>query len=134
MSAMWKRLDALAGRAVSAAFGEAVLVKPTLESDYTDNAPDTSRPERTIRGVFALEHDTEDFRGQRTRGEFSGVGRMANAAAYLQITAADYAALGYEVRRADRVVLTEQDGSPVYVVALNQPLDDGNVVLALTRG
>lgn len=133
MSAMWKRLDALAGRAVSAVFGEAILVKPTIKSEYRAGVPDPDRPEHETRGEFALEFDTEDLRGQRLRGEFAGVGRIVNAAAYVKVTDAEYAKLGYAVRNGDRVALTDRAGVPVYEVASVHPLDCGDHLLVLTK-
>lgn len=133
MSDMWKRLDALAGRAVSAAFGDAVLVSPMIHSEYRDGVPDPDRPPGTVRGIFGLEHGTDDFRGQRVRGEFAGNDRLIEASAHLQITAAEYAKLGYEIVRNDRITLTETTGQPVYVVSSNHPLDCGDAFLILTR-
>lgn len=131
MSDMWKRLDALAGRAVSAVFGEAVLVKPTIKVEYIGHSPDPDRPEQMTRGVFGLEHGTEDLRGQRLRGEFAGVGRVVNAAAHLQITNEHYLALGYELREGDTITLPARGAS--YEIASVHPLDCGDRLLVLTK-
>lgn len=129
----WRRLDALAGRAVNRLHGEIVAVQPVIHCDYTGGKPDTDRPGKEIRAVFSLEFTAEDLRGQRLKGEFAGVGRFALGETGLHIMATEYAALGYEIRRGDRITMTARDGRPAYVVSAAHPLGEGDVLLILTR-
>lgn len=133
MASPWRRLDALVGRAVARQYSEVVALQPTIAADYTERAPDPSRPAAEIKGIFSLEFSTDDLRGQRLKGEFAGVGRAVLGAACLQVMASAYAALGYAIREDDRIVLTERDGGPAYAVAAVHPLGDGDVLLVLTR-
>lgn len=133
MSDLWKRLDAGTGRAASRIFGERVAVSPKLESEYAQPAPDPDRAAVEIRGIFGLEHDAEDLRGQRLRGEFAGVARVGIGAAHVLFTAAEYGSLGYELKRGDAVAFPEQDGAPVYSVVIAQPLDCGDRFVLLAK-
>lgn len=133
MNPMWKRLDAATGRAVSRAYGERAAVTPMLESEYVAAAPDPDRAAATILGTFGLEHDSEDLRGQRLKGEFAGVARVAVGAAHILFTAAEYARLGYELRRGDALALPDQDGVPTYRVSTVHPLDCGDQFVLLSK-
>ena len=132
MAALWDRLDALAGRVVERLHSELVAVQPLIEGEYTGGAIDPNRPPVDTKGCFAREFSTEDLRGQRLKGEFAGVGRVAAGASSLQIMSATYAAIGYEIRRGDRVTLSGRSGAPSYIVSVNHPIDGGDRLLILT--
>ncbi|MBI1649871.1 hypothetical protein [Hyphomicrobium sulfonivorans] len=132
MSSMWKRLDAATGRAVSRVYGERVAVRPKIESEYSEAPDDPLRDAKVIRGVFGLEHDTEDLRGQRLKGEFAGVGRLAVGAAHVLVSAAEYAGLGYDLQRGDVIAFPDQSGVPSYRVVVSHPLDCGDRFVILS--
>lgn len=133
MTAPWGRLDALAGRAVARLHSETVAVQPSLKSDYAEASPDPARPARDIRAMFTLEFTSEDLRGQRLKGEFAGVGRVAMGATCLQILSETYASLGYELRAGDFITLSARDGAPSYKVSSLHPFDGGDVLIILTK-
>lgn len=134
MRSPWRRLDAIVGRAVNRQWGEEIALQPAIPGEYTEWQPDPQRTETTVRGIFSSEFSSEDLRGERLKGEFAGVGRIAVGESCVLLMAEVYASLGYQLRAGDRLVLIERSGKPSYVVSANHPLDEGDALLVLTRG
>jgi hypothetical protein len=135
MAPSWDRLDRLAGRAVNSQWGEACRFSPMVRSEFTSAQADPARAAVTVLGIFTLEpkEDGVDLRGQRLRGEFSGVSRVDLPGPRLKIMAEEAAKIGFRPRQGDQVILTERAGRPTYTIADVTDDDVGDLLMYLTQ-
>lgn len=110
-------IAAAAFEAVAGTFGETVRIEPMVSSEYIEAAPDPDRATALSRSVVSFTPTTDGLDGRRSGSNMQGVTQVAHRAATLWITPADYAAIGYDLRSGDRVVLVERPGTPGYRVA-----------------
>lgn len=132
MNSLWDRLDALVGRAVTSTFGTSCEIAPRLSNDYTVG-PDPAREAATVRGVFSLEPDISDLRGQRIQGEFPGTTLAVVSDAQVQIVAAEAAKIGYLPIKGDQMVFPDVPAHQTYAVSVTHVLDSGDLLVLLTR-
>lgn len=132
MAAIWGRLDALAGRAVVGHFGSLCQITPRLTGDYT-LGPDPDRPSIEVVGIFSLEPEFEDVRGQRVQGEFPGTTKFSLPGARVVFTAAEADKIGFQLEKGDLVVIPDARGHTHYSVAAVHPFDTGDVLVFLTQ-
>ncbi len=133
MGAIFQRLDELAGRATDRVYGETIMVSPRIANEYIAAQPDIARPVKEVRGIFSLEPSTDDLRGQRVSGESRGAIRMVFAEAVIQLRAAEVELLNYEPVKPDLITLIDRKSLPTYAVEHVEPLDNGDLVLYLTK-
>lgn len=129
------RLDALAGGACDRAFGEGVVITPR-RAGGRNSAPsnDAGRPARTTRGTFAVVPDDPALFEARQAGTNAlGMTKLSLPGAYLDMTAAAVAALGWRLAKGDLVTLYERPGAPTYAVSFIAELDTGAVTLHLGK-
>lgn len=133
MNPIWQRLDAIAGAAVNAVYGEAVRIKPRKSNEYVEAGPDLDRVEANVVGVFADEPSVDDLRGQRISGESRGVVQAKFAQASVQIMAAEVAKIVSLPVEGDSVVLPSRLPPLKFNLERSEKLDCGDLVLYLTR-
>lgn len=127
--------SSIAARAFAAldrTLGEPVRVVPRLVSDYGPALPDPDRSATDTRAVVALTPKTGDLEGARHGTNINTGSRVSVRSATLWLRPSAYAAIGYEVREGDQIVLTERMNEPAYTVARNPVLSDrGDVMITL---
>ena len=126
-------LDAALSAAVDANFGERAAIIPRVSGQYVARAADPGRAQRLVRGVFSLGPASDTVQGQVKGAEFSGTTRMVSGASEFWISAAEAAALGYEIAAGDVVRLDSRPGAPVYAVAAPHRTDAGDINLILVK-
>jgi len=119
-------------RAVQREFGEFVRILPRISSEYTDDAPDPDRSPTQPFVVVSLTPTTENFDGSRQGSKINTSTRLSMREAAIWFTPAAYAALMYELREGDRVVMIERPNEPPYKVSrAPETSDRGDVVVSL---
>ena len=109
--------------------GETAQVTPRVVSQYGGAAADPDRDAFEVVGIYAVAPENAAFRGQR---QGAGVNSFANIAVHhpeFWIAAADYAAVGGDIRQGDLVVLD----AGRFNVSEVRPQDTGDALLLLTR-
>lgn len=127
------RLDSVAGGGCERAYGEAAELRPQRLGRVSESADDPSRPAITVRGVFALEADAKSIFADRREGMSarSGTPTIQYDAAF-ELSAETVAALPFEIKRGDLIVMTRR-GSARYRVGHIFPADLGSQSLFLSR-
>ena len=128
---MRERLTAATGFAADSTFGERVLIRPRSVDQHSGDMADAARPERTVLARFGRMPETDDIGGAAPARE-TGLTTVAGAAAAVTLRAAVVVALGFSVRRGDKVVLVDRSGAPSYTVARVAPIHVGDVMLFVT--
>lgn len=125
--------DRLAGAAIERAFGEAVVITPQVNARHGGyRGADPSRPAKTINAVLAEGADEMRLWKSRHTGDSAlGISVMEIAPAWLTVTAAAYASLGYEVAKGDLIAPVGRSVS--YEVATVLPDDTGAILLELVK-
>lgn len=127
--------SSIAARAFAAldrSLGEPVRVLPRLASDYTEALPDPDRSVANTRAVVALTPKTGDFEGARHGTNINTGSRLSVRSASIWLSPSTYAAIGYEVREGDQIVMAERPDEPAYTVARNPIFSDrGDVTIYL---
>jgi len=131
MASLFDEIDASSQAVTEEVFGEAVRIEPRVASQYTERATDPTRPAKDVVAVVSFGIASDNFIGQRTGVRIDTSSKIALRTAEVWMSAASYAALGYEVQKQDAVVMTDQAGQPVYSVSRVTP-DAGGVTLILT--
>jgi len=129
------RLDALASGPVDRAFGEGVVITPRKAGGRNSaSVNDPGRPATASRGVFALvPAQPAMFESRQTGANDLGITRVVLPAAYLDMTAAAVAALGFRLAKGDWVTLPGRTGAPTYQISDIAELDHGSVTLHLGK-
>jgi len=123
---------ATAFRAVARIFGEVVRIEPLVASEYAVAVADNDRPAVAVRATVALSPTVDGLEGARRGGEFQGMTRLAQREARIWITPNDYAAIGYDLRVSDRVILVDRAGAPSYRISRRPEISDrGDVMVHL---
>ena len=130
------RLNSLAARtafkAVQREFGEVVRIVPLKESDYSDDLADPSRKQVDVYAVVTLTPTTENLDGSRQGTKINTTTRMAQREAALWLRPEVYAAIPYELREGDRVLMTKRPKEPPYKVSrAPESSDRGDIVVPL---
>lgn len=119
-------------RAVQREFGEYVRIIPRKQSDYSDAVPDPTRPLTDIFVVVALTPVTEPLDGSRRGAKINTSTRLSQREVAIWFDPALYAALKYDLREGDRVLLKERPKEPPYQVS-RAPVssDRGDIIVSL---
>lgn len=109
-------IAAMADAAIDEILGRTFRIEPQV-TGYMGTAPDPSRAVKTITGTFRADPETLRLAGQS--GQFSiGLTRIEGRQTVLHLSAAEVAALGYELAKDDRAVLVKTGADvAVYRVA-----------------
>lgn len=124
-----KLFDRLAGRAVDSALGGRISVAPWTSGDvYGEPGPDPTRPPMVITGHFAPDPGVSDVRGQVMGAEPVGGSRFSVMGfTTIVLTEGQYARLGYQIRKGDRLQCLDEPGAPTFS-AIKAPHRQGNDV------
>lgn len=114
---------------MEAEFGDTVVLRPTTRSDYGVAPVDPDRPERSVLGIFSsgpiIGKLDGDSRGQAFHA------RRATEIASFWISAAALAAIPYEIRPDDHLIVPGYPKSFRVVAVL--PTSQGDAELHLTQ-
>lgn len=130
------RLNSIAARtafrAVQREFGEVVRVVPLKGRDYSDPFPDPARPQVDVFAVVTLTPTTENLDGSRQGTKINTTTRFTQREAAIWLRPEVYAAIKYELREGDRVLLTQRPSEPPYKVSrAPESSDRGDIVVSL---
>ena len=130
------RLNSIAARtafrAVQREFGEVVRVVPLKESDYSEPSPDPDRRQVDVFAVVSLTPTTENLDGSRKGTKINTTTRFTQRSAAIWLRPEVYAAIGYELREGDRVLLTQRPSEPHYKVSrAPESSDRGDIIVPL---
>ncbi|MCA1776049.1 MAG: hypothetical protein LC676_10700 [Loktanella sp.] len=117
---------------IDGAFAETGVITPREREQYTSGANDSVRPGATVFGVYTSTPGSEGVGGPSSK-ERDGVTALTSEAGEFWITAARAAALGYEIKRGDRIQLTDRAGAPKYTIAAIQDTSQGDRNLLLIK-
>lgn len=129
MPSPFDEFDAAMQADIGAIFGEGIRIIPQAGDGNYTSGPDPDRPTREgVRaGVARAPKSTKaEYRGTERSGA-----QVASAPAEVWIDRASYAALGYRVRRADIIELTDETPAHRYTVAAVNDGDGGDVQIIL---
>lgn len=130
------RFNSIAARtafmAVRREFGEYVRVIPRLQTDYSDAVIDPTRPVTDVFVVVALTPVTEPLDGSRRGTKINTSTRLSQREAAIWFDPAIYAALKYDLREGDQIILKERTNEPPYQVSrAPESSDRGDIVVLL---
>lgn len=135
MSSPFDDLMAAADAAVLGSYGETegATLTPRLRSEYSAGAADPERDEMTVTGVYSAGPSEGQMRGSNTGSEMVGAARFSTTAAEFWMTAAQVAAIPYEISTGDLLTMDGQPGAPRFTVSSTQRTDLGDLNLILVR-
>lgn len=130
MPSPFDEIDAAAQAVIDETFGEGITIRPMVGDGNYSATPDPARPVAVgVRAAVARNGGVKptDFNNSNRNGA-----ALATSPVELWIDRAAYAALGYDLKRGDRVEITE-DGTPPpsYAVAAVHKGDGADVQVIL---
>lgn len=121
-------LDTELSSAMEAEFGDTAVLSPRTTSEYGELPADPARPQRNVVGIYSSGPVVAKQDGD-ARGSAFNAKRTSEVPTFW-ISAAAYAALGYEAKPGDRLTIT---GKPkIFRVVAALPTNHGDVELHLT--
>jgi hypothetical protein len=123
--------DRLVSRAVGRAYEEAVLVSPRASTDHA-RAPDLSRPEQVITAIVSIGKADETLAATNSGGDFRKGRFVGVAESSVWISAAQWAALGYDLIEGDLLTLVDRADQPKFTVMLPGSSDLGDYSVTIT--
>ena len=133
MSSAFDAFDASLSAATVQAFGETVILRPRLSSQYVEAAADADRHSVTIRGVFSAHAAVSDLRGQGRGGEFTGTSRLVSEQSEFWIARADAEVIGFRPAKGDLLTLSGRPGMAAFSIVAVHPTNMGDLNLLLVR-
>jgi hypothetical protein len=123
---------AAADAALTAIFGEPVLISPRVVAPRRGQAADAAREAKTVTGIFTLMGDEESLEGATRGGRGRGTTSVAVADATCWLSKASIASLGFTPRTGDALVFSDR-GNERWTVVRPDPSDIGDVTLHIVR-
>lgn len=123
-------LDAEMSDLIGSEFGEQAVISPRIASDFIVSAADPQRLPQTILGVYSSGPVLERLGSVGNKGGWDT--RRASESQVFWVSAAQFAALGYDVSPNDHLIIAGRAGSPFRITAI-LPTDLGDVELHLTK-
>ena len=114
-------------------FGEPVEIRPRARTPRRGQAADTTREAKTVTGVFTLVAAEEPLEGARRGSDGRGTTTFAAHEAEVWLSREAVAALGFQPREGDAVILPDRSTEERWAVARTDLSDIGDVKLCLVR-
>lgn len=128
---MRQRLAAATAVAADGAFGERIALRPMVVDQHVGPTADGARPAQVVTGRFGRTPEVDDLSGAASKRD-AGLTTVAGADAAVVLRSETAAALGYALRRGDKVALLDRTGEPSFTVARVADVHVDDVMVFLT--
>jgi hypothetical protein len=133
MTSPFDELDAELSAAVLTAYGEAAAIVPRRGGQYAAPGfdPERSSGPVPVMGVFTATPEVSVFGS--ADGQVVVNGRTITADAILWLSKAQVAAIGFQIKRDDQIIMEAQTGKPTYTVVAPAMTELGDTQLFLVK-
>lgn len=122
-------IDAELASAMEDEFGDTAVLSPIIKTEYGEAPSDPARPSKPVKGIFSSGPVIGKLDGD-SRGQAFNVRRATEVASFW-LSAAEVAAIGYDIKPEDRLTVTGR--STVFRVVAVLPTSQGDAELHLTQ-
>ncbi len=122
-------IDAELGLAIEGEFGDTAVLSPIIKSEYGESPSDPDRPSKPIKGIFSSGPVLGKLDGDSRGPSFNA--RRATELASFWLSAAQVAAIGYDILPGDR--LTVAGRATAFRVVSALPTSQGDLELHMTQ-
>ena len=121
-------LDAELSAVMEEEFGDMAVLSPRVKSEYGAAQPDPDRPEQQVRGIYSSGPVIRKLDGDARGSQFHT--RQASEVPTFWISAASFAALGYDVKDGDQLTISGR--AKVFRVVAIMATNCGDIELHLS--